>query len=614
MPRTRRKISTTAKASITAAEMRSEGPKTDIEDGDVLGLFGENAIDYVDQVRVPNHRGSFGKLQVRVARKPTCATSTYLPMLLSLPPRPASRPRLIPGLSLRAGDLVAGRFRALSLLSADRACAHLAAVQVGDNARVHVQILIAMEDVIEPVHLRFLADARKAMLLRGPNIERVLHVGVTDDGHPFVVREPRLGQTLATVLAEMSALPTEAAVDVAIAVCKALESAHEHGLVHTELDASAVNLVWTPGGPTKIKVLGLGTSRALGMLSLDGRSLSALAIHAPERLSSDRELDARADIWGIGVLLHTMLAGSPPFTADAPATVDVSAALDEPALLAGVPDGLADLVDACLSRNPVLRPQSAGALAANLAPFGTQQSSLAVLEKRSSLLVVDTGPYEALVLERLKKEAVPECSEQAIDVEFSVPDLSQLAAEAHQQTPEPVVVTASVPPVAFSIAAPLPVLPPRAPATDSKRRTTMMVAAACIAMGMLAIGAVTMRGSASRASASSAATSAAEAPPPVVDLPQAAALAKVEAATTVPEVTTLGVNELPSIAKGARARALAPRPEVASAKTRPSEPVAAVAAPAAPAADPIVPSVAAPTQPQPKASDDDLRRFLDDRR
>jgi serine/threonine-protein kinase len=537
-------------------------------------------------------------------------------MLLSLPPRPASRPRLIPGLSLRAGDLVAGRFRTLSLLSADRACAHLAAVQVGTNARVHVQILIAMEDAIESVHLRFLADARKAMLLQGPNIDRVLHVGVTEDGHPFVVREPEADQTLATVLAEMGSLPTEGAVDVAIAVCKALEAAHAHGLVHTELDTNAVRLVWTPSGPSKVKVMGLGTSRALGTLSLEGRSLSALAIHAPERLSSDRELDALADIWGVGVLLHTMLAGSPPFTAEAPATVNVSAALDEPALLAGVPDGLADLVDACLSRNPVLRPQSAGALAANLAGFGTQQPSLPVFEKRSSLLVVDTGPYDALVLERLTKEAAPGSSEQAIDVEFSVPDLSRLANE---QTPEPVVVTASVPPVAFSIAAPLPVIPRRAPApTGNKRRTTMMVAAACIAMGMLAIGAVTMRASASRPSASSIATSAAEAPPPAVDLPHAAALAKVEAATTpaTPDVATLGVNELPSIAKGPRARAMAPRP--AGAKARASEPAAAPApaAPAAPApaVDPIVPSAAAPVQPQPKASDDDLRRFLDDRR
>jgi len=539
--------------------------------------------------------------------------------------------------------MIAGRFRALSLLRADRACVHLAAVQVGTNTRVEVQILIAMEvgpsdledgGPFESVHLRFLADARKALLVQSPHVDRTLHVGVTDDGHPFVVREPQAAhsQTLAALLEKRGSLPTEAAVDVAVAVCAALESAHAHGLVHTELDTSAVQVVWTPSGPSMVKVVGLGTSRALALLSIDGRALSALAIRAPERLSSDCDLDARADIWGVGVLLHTMLAGSPPFTAEAPATVDVSAALDEPALLAGVPDGLADLVDACLSRNPVLRPQSAGSLGTMLAAFGTPapapvrtvQAGLPVFEKRASTLVVDTGPYDALVLERLVKEAVPGGSEQSIEVEFSVPDLAQLAKDEPaplEATPEPMVVTASVPPVAFSVLPPPPASPAppaRVAAPFTKRRTTMMVAAACLAMGVLAIGAVTMRASASRAlgASPSRATPAltAEAPPPAVELSNvpAAPAAAAPIIAPPPKVATLAVSELPSIA-APRGRAPAPR---AGAKARAAEPVAAPApaAPAAASVDPVVQSAAAPVQPQPKASDDDLRRFLDDRR
>src|SRR3954471_12300423 len=68
------------------------------------------------------------------------------PMLLSIPPRPASRPRLIPGLSLRSGHLLAGRYRTLSLLRSDHACAHFSALHTGTNSRVEMQVLLAPGD------------------------------------------------------------------------------------------------------------------------------------------------------------------------------------------------------------------------------------------------------------------------------------------------------------------------------------------------------------------------------------------------------------------------------------------------------------------------------------
>lgn len=550
-------------------------------------------------------------------------------MLLSIPPRPSDRPRLLPGLPLRAGDPIAGRNRVLSLLRADRACAHFAAVQQGSSTKVEVQILLAMDEAIEPVHLRFLADARKAAVLQSPTVQRILQVGVTPEGQPFVVREAQQGELLATLLTRVGSLSNENAVDVALAVCEALESAHAHGVVHGEIDPSAVQLVWSSDGPTKVKLGGLGTTRALALLPHDGRSFAALACRAPEQ-RSDAEIDGRADVWGVGVLLYTMLAGAPPFAAS-PSTMNVAAALDEPAMLAGVPDGLAEIVDACLSREPSARPQTAAALAAKLALFGTRP----VFEKRASLLVVDTGPYDAIVLERLVKEAGP--SDASIDVvmEPSVPDVTAAARERPPATtvvtpvvairptsPSTAPVALSITPPASSSAAPLAAQLAPAPAPRSSRTMLLFVAAACIGFGAV-VGVLSSRMSSTPSSAAAHVSHVSQPPPAVTALPPAPLDTPVASTATpaAPITPSLAVGDLPAMpaatAASPRARGEA-RPRAASpsapSPASPASPARGPAADTAPAVDPIVRSAAAPIQPQPKASDDDLRRFLDDRR
>jgi serine/threonine-protein kinase len=492
--------------------------------------------------------------------------------------------------------MLAGRYRALSLLRADRACAHLAALHTSTSTRVEVQVLLAMDDAIEGVHLQLLADARKAAAVQSRHADRVLHVGITDDGHPFVVREPSSGKTLAELLHQVGSLPTEQAVDVAVAVCEALESAHALGLVHGELDPTMVRLDWGLEGPTNVKVAGLGTSRALGLLSLENRSFAQVALRAPELLVAGREIDARADVWGVGVLLYTMLAGATPFGAESPSKMDVTAAGDEPALLAGVPDGLAELVDACLAKDPAQRPATAASVAATLGVFGSRP----VFDKRPSLLVVDTGPYDALVLEQLVKEAAPSTPQVA-------PQANASPVPAPDKTPVPVVVTRSLLPPAVAVTIAPNATSSRTAPPSRSWRSTALVAAACIALGVVA-GAFAMR----RASAIApvAPVAAAQAPAPVAAEPLPAPEVKVATSASVaqpapsPSMPTLSVSDLPAT-------------HVAPPSRRPrGSKVAQGATPEAPAppADPIVQSASAPMQPQPKASDDDLRRFLDDRR
>ena len=531
-------------------------------------------------------------------------------MLLSIPPRPSTRTRLIPGLSLRAGDTLPGGYRALSLLRADCACAHLAALDTSTNRRVDVQVLLAMDDAIEAVHLRFLADARKAAALESPHVDRVLHVGVTQDGHPFVVRETASGELLSELLAKLGSLPTEHAVDIAIAICGALQGAHAVGVMHAELDPTMVRLAWTAGVPSNVKVCGLGTSRALAMLPTDGRSFMSLALRAPELLR-DEAIDARVDIWGVGVLLYTMLAGELPFAAESPSKMDVSSTGEEPALLAGVPDGLGEIVDACLARDPAVRPQSAASLAARLALFGARP----VFEKRASELVVDTGPYELAELERALREA----KESDRNVGNDAATLPPPAPRNTDKTPVPVTVSPSSPPVAMTLApspSPSPLrstLASPSPSPSRRWRTAALVAAACGLAGTVAL-AVSLKSVESLDSrAAGVVVPASPPPPPPADESMPAVPATAVAAPPV------AIHDLPSATAPATATAVAPPATTATPMTAATGALAAGARPraapaAVPAVDPNVRSAAAPISPKPKASDDDLRRFLDDRR
>lgn len=554
-------------------------------------------------------------------------------MLLTIPPRSASRARLIPGLSLRAGDVLAGRFRIMSLLRADRTCAHVAAVQITSNTRVDVQILLAMDDGIEHVHLRFLAEARRAAALDHAHVDRVLHVGVTPDGHPFVVREPSEGKTVSALLDEVGSLPTESAVDIALALCEVLEQAHAQGLVHGALDATAVRLCWTVDGPSNVKLAELGTSRALGMLSADARALVSLVLRAPELLQGDREVDARADVWGVGVLLYTMLAGAPPFAVESPSQVNLSLVLDEPAMLAGVPDGLAEIVDACLAKDPTARPPSAAALRAKLRPFGTRP----VFEKSSSVFVVDTEPYDALVLEQLVEEAAAAAAAAVAPEPLVAKPSPPPATVAASSTPSPEPVLAlvkqvaapaprlapSVPPVSLTLRPP----PASRPSSPGSRRKIVRRASGIMALAAFVALAVSMRGTiaASFADDEPRAAARSEVPQPVtapIVERKAAPEGSAEPAADAPTMTVTQPAAVPPPPVPATASGSAPPLAAsASAKPRPPAPPAALptalpkahAEPVAPV-DPIVHAPAAPIQPQPKASEDDLRRFLDDRR
>lgn len=378
----------------------------------------------------------------------------------------------IPGLEdLKLGDRLAGRYRLDAIARVTSSSIALTAtaepaVELEGHAmrQISVEIVLAakapptkrVSDTIDDARVKFLAGARKASSLAIPNAVRVLDAGLTSCGQPFVVREPLPRLSLADVLADeedITGIPTSRAVDLAIALCNALRVAHANGLVHGELGPRQVYL---PDGiecPSTAKLVGIGTARSRARLAIAGDDpddLEGASLRAPELMHlGAREGGERVDVWGIGILLHTMLAREAPFVAPTPSAASLAIALDSPPALAGVPDGLAEIIEHCLSKYPAARPPDIDVLARALEAFGSERSGAPAVhvppaaESLPTLVISDAGcdalmrddpdataPRHALVAALVEHEILQgePPSEVTIDVEFeSYPALGMIA-------------------------------------------------------------------------------------------------------------------------------------------------------------------------------------------
>jgi hypothetical protein len=462
----------------------------------------------------------------------------------------------------------------------------------------------------DAVGVRFLSSARRVATLLSPHLARVLDAGVTTDGHPYVVTEALSGETIAKALELRGSAPTNEAIDIAIDICEAVAEAHANGLLHGDLTTDAIQS--TP----HVKVIGVGTTHA----TLALRPSEELGIRAPEQLDPSYAIDEKTDVWGIGVILYTMLAGAPPFASDSPSNQNVSLALDEPPQLAGVPDALADVVDSCLAKNPVLRPHTVKRLAEELAPFASDPSAAALriadweevapqssptlvavvyeaLRKEkaeSSLSDADsTAPRTAIAREVLRKEGAVDVSDPRLEVLVDEPP----SVRAMMQSEPPPAVVRTLPPPAGRE---LPTVVTRRPVKWKlgMHPLTLIGASACIIVTSVIAASVIRR---DPGSSSTETTAAAIAPPPAPS-PSPAPEPRESPPPAMAPVTPAAVVP---------ASALPEAPPLAAAPKRALKKASSASAPSAEAhADKPVTRQPAP---EPKA-DDDLRKFLDDRR
>jgi serine/threonine-protein kinase len=231
---------------------------------------------------------------------------------------------------------------------------------------------------------RFMNEALAAGTIGHPNIIDATDMGFTKGDLPYIVFEYLEGTSLADEIRKNGRMPWQRAVRIATQIASALGAAHAAGIVHRDLKTDNIFLATKQDVTDHVKVLDFGISRFLAASDKTGISSTLLGtpeFMAPEQVLSPEDLDHRADIYALGIVLYEMLAGHVPFLLEQqPGHVglDVAAAhrlldriIAEPAppLTHDVPHGLASVIHNMLAKDREARPQTMEDVAAALAQF-----------------------------------------------------------------------------------------------------------------------------------------------------------------------------------------------------------------------------------------------------
>ncbi len=273
-----------------------------------------------------------------------------------------------------------GRWRVLRTLARGGMATVYAVVDPESGERFAIKLLTQPGASVP----RLLQEYRALARIDHPNILRVYRFGTTDEGLPYVVME-LLDGVPAQVRVKATGRPgeplrTAEAARIGREVATALGHLHARGIVHRDLKSSNV-MVLADGS---IRLLDFGTARlvdAYDPITLLGEFVGTFAYASPEQLTGGA-VDARSDLYSLGVLLFRMLCGRRPFEGDNPhdlARSHLDAAPPDPAVLVpGLPRPLADLVLRCLAKLPADRPADGRTVADALAHYASDSEGRGV--------------------------------------------------------------------------------------------------------------------------------------------------------------------------------------------------------------------------------------------
>jgi serine/threonine-protein kinase len=214
---------------------------------------------------------------------------------------------------------------------------------------------------------RFYREAQLAARVKHPNAINIFDIGVTPGGFEFIVMEYFEGQSLRRIIKQQKPLELKFIAAVTAQVCNALDEAHRQGITHRDIKPDNI-LVSQISGKIHVKVLDFGIAKLLDKsatnLTQTGSVMGTPQYMSPEQCMGD-ELDCRADIYSVGIMLYEMLCGEVPFTAPNPNAVAIQHVQKNPASLLKCPNvtlKIEEVVLRALAKNPNQRQQTAGTL------------------------------------------------------------------------------------------------------------------------------------------------------------------------------------------------------------------------------------------------------------
>lgn len=278
-------------------------------------------------------------------------------------------------LAILVGATLSGRYRIDALVAKGGLGFVLAATDVELRRSVAIKFLRPEARRRPEVVARFSREARSAARLSGEHVARVFDVG-EHEGSPFIVLEYLEGRDLESELRKRQSFPIAEAVGYVLQALDGLAEAHAIGVIHRDLKPPNLFLA-DVRGKRVLKILDFGISKAPSPGESDLTAAKMImgtpTYMSPEQIQSTAGVDARTDVWSIGVVLYELLTKTLPFVGESTSAILLSVTMREPtpvhALRPEVPPGLSAVVMRCLAKDPDARFADVGELAAALAPW-----------------------------------------------------------------------------------------------------------------------------------------------------------------------------------------------------------------------------------------------------
>jgi serine/threonine-protein kinase len=309
--------------------------------------------------------------------------------------------------------------------------------------KVAIKVILPEYAANNVVAARFMREAKLAARVTGRHLVRVFDVGRLASGMPYLVMELLSGNDLEAEVARRGPLPVEEAVDYIVQAALGLAELHTQGVVHRDLKPSNL-FISNADGERTIKILDFGISKEasghVGPLTGTDAAIGTPSYMSPEQIKAAKDVDARSDIWSLGVILAELLTQRLPFPSEGVSVGELFGIIlfrnpvppnqRRPEL----PTALSDVVLRCLSKDPAGRYRDVAELAEALRPFASRATEYRIEAVRRAI-----GPVTAVgaSMPTLSSDALPAAPELADDTLPTPIELMPLSDATELSGPPP---------------------------------------------------------------------------------------------------------------------------------------------------------------------------------